>query len=92
MSELSVEFKLPRELVSALNIPESDLGRRAKESVVLEFFLEGQISAGKAAEILGISKAAFIELLNQRNLPYLDADLQELEREVAAAEAASRKP
>ena len=92
MAALRVEFELPRELISALNIPESDLGRRAKESVVLEFFLEGEISAGRAAEILGISKAAFIALLNQRNLPYLDSDLQELEREVAAAEAASRQP
>ncbi len=74
--------------MSALNIPESDLGRRAKEWMLLELFLEGEISTGKAAEVLGISKAAFIELLNQRNLPYLDAGLQELEREVAAAEAA----
>ena len=59
-----------------------------REHSAIVSFLEAEISAGKAAEILGISKAAFIELLNQRNLPYLDADLQELEREVAAAEAA----
>jgi predicted HTH domain antitoxin len=58
---------------------------------VLELFQEGKISAGKAAEVLGLSKAQFIELLNDRNLPYLDADLKELEREVAAAEAASRR-
>ena len=58
---------------------------------VLELFQEGKISAGKAAEVLGLSKAQFIELLNDRKLPYLDADLKQLEREVVAAEAASRR-
>ncbi|MEA2600574.1 MAG: hypothetical protein QOF89_1566 [Acidobacteriota bacterium] len=90
MDGLKVEIELPRNLLAALNVPESDLGRRAREWVLLELFQEGRISAGKAAELLGLSKPQFLELLNQRNLPYLDADLKELEREVAAAEAASR--
>jgi predicted HTH domain antitoxin len=90
MAGLKVEIELPRNLLAALNIPESELARQAKEWVLLELFLEGKISSGKAAEVLGLSKAQFIELLNQRNLPYLDADPEELEREVAAARAASK--
>jgi predicted HTH domain antitoxin len=90
MAELKVEIQLPRNLLAALNVPESELGLRAREWVLLELFQEGKISAGKAAELLGVSKFQFLELLNQRNLPYLDADLKELEREVAVAEAASR--
>lgn len=90
MAEAKVEFELPRNLLAALDVQESELGRLAKEWVVLELFLEGRISAGKAAEVLGMPKAQFLDLLNQRNLPYLDADLEELEREVAAAEAARR--
>lgn len=84
-----VEIELPRDLLAALEIPESELGRRAKEWVVLELFQEGEISAGKASDILGLSKAHFLDLLNERRLPYLDADPQELAEEVAAAEAAS---
>jgi predicted HTH domain antitoxin len=61
-----------------------------KEGVVLGLFQEGEISSGKAAEILGLSKAQFLELLSQQNLPYLDADLTDLEREVAAAESAGK--
>lgn len=90
MSALKVEIELPRDLMAALNIPESDLGRRVREWVVLELFQEGEISAGKAAEILDTSKVGFLELLDRRNLPYLDASPQELAREVAAAEAAAR--
>lgn len=90
MAALKVEIELPRDLVAALNIPESDIGRRAQEWVALELFQEGGISSGKAAEILGMSKLEFLDLLNQRNLPYLDADADELEADAAAAEAASR--
>jgi hypothetical protein len=65
-------------------------GGLPEERVILEFFQEGKISSGKAAEILGLSKAQFLELLSQRNLPYLDAGLTDLEREVAAAESAGK--
>ena len=92
MAPVKVEIELPRDLLVALDIQETDLGRRAKEWVVLELFQEGEISAGKAGEILGLSKARFLDLLNQRHLPYLDADSQELERELAAAEAACHPP
>jgi predicted HTH domain antitoxin len=87
---LKVEIELPRNLLAALDIPESELGRQAREWVLLELFQEGKISSGKAAEMLGLSKAQFLDLLNHRNLPYLDADLRDLEREVAAAESAGR--
>jgi predicted HTH domain antitoxin len=90
MAWQKVEIELPRNLLAALDIPESELGRQAREWVLLELFQEGRISAGKAGEILGLSKTQFLDLLNLRHLPYLDADLEELERETAAAESASR--
>jgi len=90
MAPMKVEIELPGDLLTALEIPEADLGRRAQEWVVLELFQEGEISAGKAAEILGSTKARFVDLLNERRLPYLDAEPGELEREMAAAHAASR--
>lgn len=89
MAPMKVEFELPGDLLAALAIPEADLGRRAQEWVVLELFQEGEISAGKAAEILGLSKVRFIDLLNERRLPYFDAEPGDLEREMAAAEAAT---
>jgi predicted HTH domain antitoxin len=90
MAVLKVEIELPRKLLAALDIPESELGRQAREWVLLELFQEGKISSGKAAEILGLSKGEFLDLLNQRNLPYLDSSLKDLEREISAAEAAGK--
>lgn len=92
MSAFKIEVELPRDLLAALNIPESELGYRAKEWIVLELFQESEISAGKAAEILGLSKVGFLDLLDQRKLPYLDASPQELERDLAAARSALKIP
>ncbi len=36
---------------------------------ILKLYTQGDLSAGRAAEMLGISRAEFYELLNQRNLP-----------------------
>lgn len=64
--------------------------REAIQGYMEAAYLEGKISAGKAAEVLGLSKAQFLDLLDERNIPHLDADLKELEREAATAQAASR--
>ena len=87
---LKVEIELPEKLLAALDVPESELGKQARKWVLLELFQEGKISSGKAAEFLGLSKAQFLDLLNERHLPYLDADPGDLEREIAAAAAASK--
>lgn len=91
MNALKIEIELPRDLLAALNIAETDLGRRVQEWVILELFQEGEISSDKAAEILGTTKARFLDLLAQRGLPYLDAGPRDLERELAVAEATSTR-
>jgi len=36
---------------------------------ILKMYAEGEISAGKAAEMLGIPRAAFYQLLAERRIP-----------------------
>lgn len=91
MAVLKVEIELPQNLLAVLGISESEFSRQAKEWVLLGLFQGGKISSGKAAEVLGLSKVQFLDLLNQRNLPYLDTDLKDLEREVVAFEAVLAK-
>lgn len=85
MRAVKFEVELPSDLVMALNIEHSELGRRAKEWIALELFQEGIISAGKAAEILGQHKSAFLQLLAAHRLPYLDSAPEELEADARVA-------
>jgi len=48
-------------------IPERIREKFSKE--LLEMYAEGEISAGKAAEMLGTPRAAFYQLLAERDTP-----------------------
>ena len=89
MNAVRFEVELPSDLILALNLEHSQLGHKAREWIVLQLFQEGAISAGKAAEILGRSKADFLQLLDGHRLPYLDWAPEELEAEAKVALAAT---
>lgn len=90
MDAVKIQVELPSDLIVALNVEPSDLGRRAREWILMELFLEGIISAGKAAEILGTTKHGFLQLLDLHGLPYLHADRDDLQRQLHVAVEASR--
>ncbi|MFQ5854704.1 MAG: UPF0175 family protein [Anaerolineae bacterium] len=92
MDTVRVEVQLPRDLMGTLNISVEELGRKAVEWIALELFREGVISGGKAAEMMNLTKAQFIDFLNRRGIPYLDASPEELAEDLVAAEAAIAKP
>ncbi len=91
MDTVTVQVELPRDLLVALNVPASEAGRRAQEWLTIELFREGEVSAGKAAEILGITKTQFILLLDQRGVDYLDLAPEELLSDTDAAAAAANR-
>lgn len=90
MDSFKVEIELPRDLLTALNVPASEIKQRTTEWVALALFQEGSVSSGKAAEMLGITKSEFISLLNQRRLPYLDVAPEELAHDMETAVSAAQ--
>ena len=59
MNSLHVRLELPRDLLETLTVAEDELQSRPK-TLTMEFHREGRISSGKAVELLGTSRAAFI--------------------------------
>ncbi len=86
MSTMTVSLDLPRDLVGALDVPEMGVGSRLKELIAVELFREGVISSGKGAELTGISKGEFIDLLGHRGISYFTQSSEELIGEVATLE------
>jgi predicted HTH domain antitoxin len=86
MDTLSVTLELPRDLLGALDVPQVQLSDRLQELVAIELFREGRISSGKGAELLGISKLAFVRLLAQYGVAYFTELPEELTAEVVALE------
>ena len=82
MGTLTVALELPRDLLGALEVPQTQVETRLRELIALELFREGRISSGKGAELLGVPKLAFIQLLSQHGIDYFTASPEELEAEV----------
>lgn len=77
-----VEFDVPEDLVDP-SVTDADLAREAKEDLVLRHFQAQRVSSGAAAEILGITRRDFFDLLARRGMPYFDGI--DLDEEIAAA-------
>jgi predicted HTH domain antitoxin len=83
MSTLTVTLEFPRDLLGALDIPASEVEDELRELIALALFREGRVSSGKAAELLGISKLDFVQLLAQHEIPYFTESPAELIDDVA---------
>lgn len=84
MAETTFEVRVPSELLQ-FGIDQGEIQRRVNEWLVISLFSEGQLSSGKAARILGISRVEFLALLQRRGVAYINYTPDELAEELAAA-------
>lgn len=84
MNNVTVQMDLPRDILGALDIPETALAARLRELIVVGLRRESVVSTGKAAELLGVSKLEFVRILDRHGVPYFARTLEELRAEVAA--------
>lgn len=82
VSNMLIKMELPRELLGVLDVSETDLGPKLKILIALELVREGRISTGKGAELLGVSKADFIRLLSEQDIPYFNETADELTEQI----------
>ena len=80
MTTLAVE--IPDSLLLQPATSVRDLGREAQLELALHYFKTGRLSSGQAAAMAGIGKVAFLREASAREIPVLDLDDKELEREL----------
>lgn len=68
--------------MSALRKGPGQLAEEVKTAAVVQWYAEGRISQGKAAEILAISRARFLDELYRRRVPAVQTDIDELREEL----------
>ena len=81
METMMLEVPLSKDLFSMLGFSKAEVVESLKEFSVLGLYLERKISAGKAANLMGISKREFIRRLARKGIPYFDYTVEELEGE-----------
>lgn len=79
-----LQVSLPRDFLALLGA-QPQAGELAREYIVLGLYQEGRISGGKAAELLGVTKHGFVDLLARKGLDYFRLTPEEWNQEEAIA-------
>jgi len=75
--KVKFELELPEDL-QELFPSEEAATRAAKEALVLDLVNRGEISQGRAAELLGVDRWELLELMGKHGLPVLAQTPEEL--------------
>ncbi|MCA9869192.1 MAG: UPF0175 family protein [Anaerolineae bacterium] len=86
MDTISVQINVPRDVFGAMDVPEVEIGQRLQELVALELVREGRISTGKGAEMLGISKWAFVQRMARHGIEYFSESPEEMSEQLGAVQ------
>lgn len=87
MNTISLEISVPSDLPALLRVSQQELAQEVRQWMALELFRNRKISAGKAAEVAGVSLAEFMEMTRQQGIVWVDYTAEELETELREAMA-----
>ncbi len=82
MRQLLIDY--PDDLAQAINVEAENLGAEMKLMAALKLFELGKLSAGKAAELAGMTKRDFIDACAQYRVSMFNYPEGELEGELHA--------
>lgn len=88
MSKVRLEVEIPDE-IAGTQLEQKFLAaaqQLIQEQTVVRLFEQGDVSSGYAADLLGISKHDFIQLLAKRGVPFFNYKSEELRQEIENAE------
>jgi predicted HTH domain antitoxin len=78
----SDHIELDPDIVALLEAQNRPIQESARELIVLELYRQGQLSSGRAAELLRLTRPDFIRYAADRGIAYFQLDAEELAREV----------
>ncbi len=71
----TLNIALPDDISNALPIDEEELAALALEALLVRLYERGDLSSGKASELLHVSRREFLELLGNYGVSAFDEDV-----------------
>jgi len=78
----TVTVEVPDDAFSALRRSPREFAQEMRLAAAIQWYHQGLISQGKAAEIAGLSRAEFLEALFRAKVPACQVTIEELKEEL----------
>lgn len=69
-----VSFEVPQDLLASLKVGAADLGRNIRALAAVAYFRNKKLSLGKAAELAGMNRLEFLDVLSEQGIVPFDYD------------------
>ena len=80
-----ITMELPDEVMICLKESPEELGRELRLAAAMKLYELGKLSSGRAAQLAGIARVAFLELTAQYRVPAFRLTEDELRQDTANA-------
>jgi predicted HTH domain antitoxin len=79
---VTVKIEVPDDAFSALRRSPTEFAEEMRLAAVIQWFHEGRLSQGMAAEIAGLTRAEFLDALHRARVPACQVTIDELREEL----------
>ena len=66
---MTYHLDIPESIANSLRLPASEIQQRLRTELAVALYAQGILSFGKASELAELSRFAFAELTEERNIP-----------------------
>lgn len=87
----TIILNIPSEIAPKVAKRKKDIPARVFEYLILELYRLGDISSGKAAQLLGMERFEFVRFASRLGIPFIDMDKGELAADYKHAHMAVKK-
>jgi predicted HTH domain antitoxin len=78
----TIQISLPDEILISMKEAPEEFSRELLIAAAVKMYEMGKLSSGRAAELAGISRVSFLQLLARYNVPIFSLTAEELEQDL----------
>lgn len=85
MSSINIQIECPTNILNALKETPDEFAQEARILLAAKLYEIGRLSSGRAAELAGLGRVAFFDILKSYKVPVVNLTREELEKDFESA-------